>query len=306
MITSIDIQNFQSIRSANLTLGDLTVIVGPSSSGKSAFLRAVRAVVSNIRGSDYVSRGSKTSSILVEFEDCSISLERGNGVGRYEVKVPGAKAEAYTKLNGGVPEDVTNILKVNPELCFAHQFDSPYLLTESGSMVARALGELSSVSTIFSAAREGRRLQLGAQSTLKLRTADLEALVTKAQEFKTLGSDLKRCSEAESYLSKAEELSMKISRLQELISRQGIAEQVLSQAVVPETPSLDTIVEAYNKWNACKNLVQELHQAHQSTHTAGGLASRRLGEEGELESQLHDLLEAAGVCPVCKSEIGSK
>lgn len=41
---SIRVQGFQSLYDVSLDLGGFTVIVGPSSSGKSAFIRSVKAV----------------------------------------------------------------------------------------------------------------------------------------------------------------------------------------------------------------------------------------------------------------------
>ena len=44
-LETLEISNFQSVEKADIQLGGFTVIVGPSNSGKSALLRALRAVV---------------------------------------------------------------------------------------------------------------------------------------------------------------------------------------------------------------------------------------------------------------------
>ena len=47
MIERVHIQGFQSLADVDLELGGFTVIQGKSNSGKSAFIRALRAVVTN-------------------------------------------------------------------------------------------------------------------------------------------------------------------------------------------------------------------------------------------------------------------
>ena len=44
-ITKIQIQNFRSIRSLELDIGDTTVFIGPNNAGKSAILEAVRILL---------------------------------------------------------------------------------------------------------------------------------------------------------------------------------------------------------------------------------------------------------------------
>ncbi|KKL16634.1 hypothetical protein LCGC14_2493640, partial [marine sediment metagenome] len=46
-LSRIHIKNFQSVEDATLELGNLTCLVGAGDCGKSAFLRAIRAVCLN-------------------------------------------------------------------------------------------------------------------------------------------------------------------------------------------------------------------------------------------------------------------
>lgn len=303
MLARAGIRNFQSLRKVDIEFGPLTVIVGSSSSGKSGAIRALRALVSNVRGSSYVTRGAKTASVSVDLGDTAVALERGDGVGRYVIKPEFYEAKEYTKLNGSVPEAVTDVLRINPDLCFSQQFDSPYLLTESGSVVARALGELTNVSTIFAAAREGNRLRLSTQSTLKLRTADLDVLRVKAQEFSSLGINMELCTQAEESLARADALSVKVSRLRDLISRQVLAEQVLSKVVVPDVPLSIELVRAYDRLRACRSLVDAVFQAERARVAAEEQVAARELQLTTLHDMLHDLLTTAGVCPTCGSVV---
>lgn len=57
MLTSVEIENFQSVRRARLELGRFTVVTGATGSGKSAVLRAIRLLAFNARGTSYIMRG---------------------------------------------------------------------------------------------------------------------------------------------------------------------------------------------------------------------------------------------------------
>ncbi len=305
MLTHLAIKNFQSLKKVELELGALTVIVGSSSSGKSATVRALKALVSNIRGSDYVTRGEKKTVISVSLDEGdSVVLERGDGVGSYVV-VPWGSSEnsKYTKLSGSVPDDVSRLLKLNVDLSFSQQFDKPYLLTESGATVARSLGELTNVSKIFSAAKEGNRLRLNKSSTLKLRSSDLEGLVLKAQDFRTLHKDVSACEEAESILLVVESGVLATERLRELIENCEKAETVLSRSVVPELPLVDILSERYNRLDRFKQLWSALITATRSEEASSALVVKHADEEAALRESLNDLLVSAGSCPLCGSQV---
>src|SRR5712692_4596126 len=210
MLESIRVNNFQSLRKVDLPLGRLTVIVGPSSSGKSSVVRALRTLVSNARGASYVSRGQKVASVTATGENHSVTIERGEGHGVYrlltDLHTDQEQEKTFTKLGGDVPEQVTAALGIKPfedgtSLNFASQFDRPFLLTETGSTVARVLGELTNVSVIFAAAREANRRRLVAQSTLKIRQSDLVNLVAQLQKFQDLPVRVAQCSATEKILA---------------------------------------------------------------------------------------------------------
>ena len=63
VIKKVGIKNYRSISSAILELGKITVIVGPSDSGKSNLVRALRDCFYNVSGNSFVSHGSTYSRI---------------------------------------------------------------------------------------------------------------------------------------------------------------------------------------------------------------------------------------------------
>ena len=109
MITRATFRDFQSLADVELDLAPFTVVVGPSSSGKSAVARALKILSSNARGNDFVSSWAKHSEISVTTEEGpSVTLMKGEGKGVYLVD-----EEKFTRLAGGVPEAVTQALNVH-------------------------------------------------------------------------------------------------------------------------------------------------------------------------------------------------
>ena len=132
MLDSIEIRNFQSLQKVDLELAPFTVIVGPSSSGKSAFVRALSTLVSNRRGTDFISHGTTTSVITARMPEGTTSLSRSTiaAKNQYTLISPEGKTENFTKLGGDIPEEVSRFMRIPAKdpVTLAQQFDKPFLL----------------------------------------------------------------------------------------------------------------------------------------------------------------------------------
>ena len=165
MLRSITLVNFQSHQQTHLELGPFTVVVGSSSSGKSAIVRALRLVAENARGVTYVRQGAKQARVSLELvraegeQPTVVSVVRGKGVSEYELAMPGAaEPTLFTKCGTTVPAALANVMGFgDSQLWLAGQFDRPYLLDETGSAVAAVFGKLTNVTMIFAAVRECNR-----------------------------------------------------------------------------------------------------------------------------------------------------
>lgn len=304
MIENVSIRNWQALRKVDLDLDRFTVIVGASSSGKSGLMRAFRAIASNVRGTNSITRGQKSCAITVKTGDTVIALERGEGSGSYKILHEGQMA-TYTKLAGGVPEQITNALRIAPvptggtSINFAGQFDKPYLLDESGANVARELGELTKVNIIFEAVRTANKKRAAASAALKTRQADLDALNTKLTAFIDLPQKLLAADTAEATAQRAAELHDRVNRLARAIDQLRLAEQVLSKARVPELPDIDGLLTIRKRREVFRRLVSDLAQVEGVITDAEQQAIRWEAEESTLGVKLTDTLRSAGKCPTC-------
>lgn len=306
MIEAISIRNWQSLVSVDLELARFTVIVGPSSSGKSALIRAFKAVASNVSGTGHITRGAKAAAITVRTGEQVITLEHNRGAWMYRL-TDGEGEEEFTKLNRAVPEAISRALRIMPvpaggfSVNFAGQFDPPYLLRESGSTVARVLGELTNVDRIFEAVREANRRKAGFAGTLRTRESDLIDLTARVKEFADLPAKLQALARAEKVAEGAARLSDQVARLKAAAELLATAEGVLTRSsVLPEVPTDSRVLDAQGRLEGFRALVRDWAAANNTVATAAREVDQGVQVETELHDELHRVLTAAGTCPTCE------
>lgn len=307
MLERVEIHGWQSLRSATLELGRFTVIVGASSSGKSALIRALRAVSSNMRGSGQITRGAKKAAITVRTDRHVVTLERAETSGCYRIVDTATGAEqVFTKLAGQVPDEVTAALRIAPtptggtSINFAGQFDRPYLLDESGATVARVLGELTNITTIFEAVREANRRRNDHAATLRTRQVDVDRLRGQLGRFTNLPTRLALCENAETTARAAQDTASRIKRLRWATDTLTAAEAVLArQAALPEVPDPAGVLDTASRLTRCTALLRALVTATTRAAAAHAAIGDHSAAEATLHQQLHDTLTTAGMCPTC-------
>jgi DNA repair ATPase RecN len=296
VLSRVQIRNFQSLREVDVELGSFVVCVGASSSGKSAFVRALRLLTFNSSGTSYVTQGHKTCSVEVAVDGHSVKIERGAGANRYTVD-----GTVYDKCGTSAPGQVDLVLRVSA-LSYASQFDKPYLLDTSGSAVAKELGELTNVSTIFDAVREGNRRKTEAGGKVKTRESDLVALRAEAAKFKDLPDRICATVDAESALQVAEDIESKRARLSDVVANLAVADAVVDRlsAELPSVPDLDPLLTAQARRDGFVELLQAVARGRETERLATERSVEAERLEEQLHSELHELLEEVGICPTCQ------
>jgi uncharacterized protein YoxC len=90
----IGILNYRSISKADLKLGNITAVVGPSDVGKSNLVRAIRDWNNNVTGSGALSAGARTMRVAIVVDNNRIIWEKAQGFvedkenPRYQANVP--------------------------------------------------------------------------------------------------------------------------------------------------------------------------------------------------------------------------
>lgn len=311
VIESIRCDNFQSLQNVELEFGKFTVIVGESSSGKSALIRALKAVSSNQLNSDYITRGKKHSSVAVKTESATVTIERDSGgSSAYKVVKVGSKESSYTKLNRQVPAEVAEILGITPStidegsINFAGQFDPPFLLTDSGNTVAKTLGELTKVSTIFAAVKEANRRTKNASTLLNLRKKDLDAIRKQIVKYAGITETAKTLSRAEEIYTSALEVQKARDTLAVFVTSAERASDALQQVKnIGQVPDVAPAVLAEKKLNQYKDLLRKAVGAKKDIASAQTSIEQYQSAILLAEEALHQHLIDVGECPLCNQEI---
>lgn len=308
-LTRVSITNFQSLKQVDLELGVFTVIVGPSSTGKSALIRAFKALASNVRGVQVITRGQKAMAITARTETTWITLERNERGGTYKLTGGDAGSQVFTKLGGDVPPQVTEALRIEPvsdsggSVNFAGQFDKPYLLDESGATVARVLGELTNVTAIFEAVRNANRIRQNAASTVKMRQNDLERVKGTLAGFQGLQDRVRVLDEAEQLDVRREDVEKQLAKLRLAINTMNIAEMAVQKATLPELPATDALNAALNRWLDLKAKLSGLAAKQQRYEQIRDEAVAAARDAAQAKNAIELKLDEAGVCPTCGQEI---
>lgn len=187
-LEKLTIQNFQSIRDLSIDFGKFTVLVGRSSSGKSAILRAFHVLARNSFVPSYVRQGTTNTTIAATFDDGGVTTKRGKE--STYILNQGGSDEIYTKCGRAVPDTVINFLRMahlaDEDLNFTNQFEMPFLVGGKSSRASAVVGTITNAVLVNSLAQETNRRRLGFLQKLHVRETDLESLKASLSEFSDL------------------------------------------------------------------------------------------------------------------------
>lgn len=165
-IKKIILINFQSHKYTEIELNDkLNIIVGPSDSGKTAIMRAVKWALYNEPSGDYFIREgeSEVSVTLIFSDNTKLIRYRSKSKNVYELIYSNGEKLRLEGFGTGVPEEIREaigIYKINLDgketnsISLGEQLEGPFLLSEKTSTRASAIGQLVGVNVIDEALRE--------------------------------------------------------------------------------------------------------------------------------------------------------
>ncbi|HHW26225.1 MAG TPA: AAA family ATPase [Firmicutes bacterium] len=238
-IKSLFVEDFQSHSKSKVELappGGLTVIVGPTDSGKTALVRALRLLFYNVpQGTDYIRVGRNMATVAVELADgTKVARERSKSVNRYRVVRPGESPTVLEGFGNTVPleiQEATGVRMVSVgdlelALNLSEQLDAPFLgqKTVSGPARAKILGKLAGTEEVdeaqralgtdlFRAGQDEKRL-LSEIEDLDAKIREYDYLPALAEKITALEVLLQIIREAQNRLASLEAVSQKLASIQ--------------------------------------------------------------------------------------------
>ncbi|WP_237036338.1 AAA family ATPase [Mediannikoviicoccus vaginalis] len=158
-IEYIEIENFQSHSHTKLEFDEgVNVIIGPSDSGKTAVIRAMKWIFFNEpSGTDIIKKGETAAKVTLKL-NTGFKIIRGRDKSKnyYELVTEDGEVQRFEGFGLNVPQEVIDITEMNKidlgnikmSLNISEQLESPFLITDSPSIKANALGKLAGVDII--------------------------------------------------------------------------------------------------------------------------------------------------------------
>lgn len=252
-IKEILIQNFQShfhtvVKPA--PNGQLTVVVGPSDSGKSAILRALKWVLYNTpQGADFIRVGAAFAKVTITFADGQtvVRWRSQGGINRYLVN-----GQALEGFGTGVPLEVQQVTGVKVltigdltlNLNMAEQLHGPFLGSSvTGGARAKVLGKLAGTEEIDFASK-----QLG--TDLFRRKQDERRLQGELDELKVKIAGYDYLPAMQNQIRQLEEVAAKVKDTEDL--KRQLAD--FRRELMIANGAIETYQEAINKWKEIEYL----------------------------------------------------
>ena len=135
MIDRLILKNFQRHEELRLSLDRVTTFTGPSDSGKTAILRALRWLAENKpTGDGFIRDGAKSCSVAARVDGKWVVRARDHKENVYEFN-----GECYQSLKAtSVPTPIADLLNMG-EVNYQSQLAAPYWLSDTGGEVAKNL-----------------------------------------------------------------------------------------------------------------------------------------------------------------------
>ena len=175
MITRILLRNFQRHRKLDIRFGRVTTLIGPTDSGKSAIIRALRWVMTNNpRGNSFVKHGAKKCSVTIWADGHKIRRSRAGATNTYWMD-----GHTYRSFSTGVPEPIQQVLRIKDEN-FQQQHDPIFWLSLSPPEVSKRLNEIADLQIMDDSIRKAMSIKKEAEHRVNFCTEGL----AKAKENK--------------------------------------------------------------------------------------------------------------------------
>ncbi|ADL12987.1 AAA family ATPase [Acetohalobium arabaticum] len=300
MIEEIRIENFQSHKDTVLKLADgLNLITGPSDSGKTAVIRALRWVLYNEPlGDDFIRVGARRCRVgILLTNGYRVIRERSKKENRYLVVEPDGSQEIYTGFGTKVPAEVKDLHQMakvaldndlETTLNLDYQLIGPFLLNDSGSTKAKAIGQLTGVHVIDAAIKDIARDLRRTKDSMKQETSEVERINEKLLDYQDLPQLKEEINKESKLLSEIKEVYAKLQEYQSLKEqRDDLTEEerelnkVLNK--LAHLKKVESLYQQIDKYNKERINLEELQQDWQQLTAALKKADKLLKKLSKLD-----------------------
>jgi exonuclease SbcC len=333
MIDKLQIQNFQCHSKRKIELDGVTSVIGPSDSGKSAIIRALRWICQNTpQGDQFIKDGAKGCTAVLELDGHSVKRRKGKGINEYYLD-----GKVFKSFGTSVPDSVTKVLNIS-DLNFQGQHDAPFWFSDTAGQVSKNLNAIvdlqlidECLSNAGSRVRKAKTEKEIVESKLKEFTEICESLEWTVECIKLL----KKIKKLEQYIEDIENKQAKLKRIlvdieelkltieeceqnynsmknvlklgkktKDLMERKNKLKEIISSIKTLESiQPIDTteVDKLYTKYLENRGVRDKLRNIINAIRERSKQYEFHKNRTEELEEELHK--STNGVCPVCGKEM---
>lgn len=290
--------NFQAHSNLEVSLGTLTCITGPSDTGKSAVIRALRWVCLNdLRGSDFVKWGAKECAVEVEMEGGTVvRRSRKGGENYYHLTVPGSPEKEFKAFGNSVPQEIAEVLGVS-SINFQSQHDGPFWFSLSDGEVGRRLNEIVDLTLIDKSQTKVAVSIRSCTAALAIRQEDLVKAIEECGRYKHVEQISAELENLEYLDSHCVEVRRKVTALGVDLSE--IEER--KKACV-EVPSFSRVESAFAFAKQAGEKITKLERDIAATKALYKQALEASDEHSTIAAQFTKATETL-ICPTCQKKV---
>lgn len=249
MLNKLTLTNFQSHKHSELDFDPgVNVIVGPSDSGKTALIRALRWLVwGRPLGDSFIHHGEHLCRVSVEIKGNTVTREKTKG-GETSYRFLDM---GYTALKTEVPEPIRQFLNMG-EVNIQQQLDRPFLLDSSPGVVAEHWNRVVHLDVIDTGVKRILSWIRGLNQETQSGKNQLESLKLEQEKYQYVDSMETRISALESACDKASQMDKVLDGVNGIV--QGISDieerQKEYQALVKLEDRVNGILELTGERNS--------------------------------------------------------
>ncbi|TFZ39801.1 hypothetical protein E4100_07140 [Soehngenia longivitae] len=263
-ITKLILENFQSHKYSELVFnGGMNVIIGPSDSGKSAIIRALKWVLYNEPSGDYFIRENENQcSVTIHTNDGFILKRyRTRSKNGYSLTYPNGEELTFEGIGNSVPNEIVETIGIqkiqldsdeSASINIGEQLEGPFLLSEKTSTRANAIGRLVGVNILDDAIKETAKDIKNINSKKKNLEESLDNINNELESFNYLDQLTSTYKELKDKLNlleyknkKLEKLLTLKSNLNSILSNKKNAEAILNN--LKNLYRIETLFEKLSK-----------------------------------------------------------
>lgn len=289
MLTNLQIRNFRHNERVNVKLARITIFRGPSGSGKSSLIGALKWTVFNQpSGTDFIHWDHNFAAIRLGIDKKHVIIRKRSKTENY-YKLNGCKYEAF---GTGVPSPVTSVLNMSP-LNFQRQHAGPFWFRETAGEVSRQLNAIVNLdlidTTLANLGKEQRRVNYQVKD---IQQRIEEAKQDKAQLRYIIDLD-KQLTELENLQENYQVNMSEIETLADLI-KQAKEYQIAANRFMPD---IKPLMDMYEKWEGRNERCEALSSLLEHAQDCAGAMKELGGCIIEGGKKLKQILGKQ--CPLC-------